>query len=130
MGRLDGKIAFITGTGGGQGRTAAQIFTSEGATVVGCDVSEEGAKETLDLVTAEGGKMFSVAPLDLSDPAGAAQWINEGIEAAGGIDILYNNAAAVRFSHLPSVSDEDWYFTIKNELDLVFFACRAAWPPC
>jgi NAD(P)-dependent dehydrogenase (short-subunit alcohol dehydrogenase family) len=46
MGRLDGKIALITGTGGGQGRAAAVLFAKEGAKVVGCDLKTEGAAET------------------------------------------------------------------------------------
>jgi len=52
MSRLDGKIALITGTGGGQGRAAAVLFAKEGAKVVGCDLKTEGAAETLAMVGA------------------------------------------------------------------------------
>ena len=46
-GRLDGKVAVITGTGGGQGRAAALLFSAEGATVVGCDLKADGAEPSL-----------------------------------------------------------------------------------
>ena len=49
-GRLDGKIALITGTAGGQGRAAAVRFAAEGARVVGCDLKVEEAKETVAMV--------------------------------------------------------------------------------
>ncbi len=57
MGRLEGKVALITGTGGGQGRAAALLFAAEGATVVGCDLKTDGASETVDAVRAAGGRM-------------------------------------------------------------------------
>jgi short chain dehydrogenase len=67
LGRLAGKIAVITGTGGGQGRAAALLFAAEGATVVGCDLKVDGATETVELVRAARGQMDSSQPLDLSD---------------------------------------------------------------
>ena len=69
MGRLQGKVALITGTGGGQGRAAALLFAAEGATVVGCDLKTDGASETVDAVRAAGGRMDSTHPLDLTDEA-------------------------------------------------------------
>ena len=76
-GRLDGKVALITGTGGGQGRSAALAFAREGATVVGCDVKVEGALETVELVRAEGGAMTSTQPVDLGDSDQARRWIDD-----------------------------------------------------
>ena len=61
-GRLDGKVALITGTGGGQGRAAALLFAREGALVVGCDLKEDGAAETVAMVRADGGSMTSMHP--------------------------------------------------------------------
>ena len=66
-GRLEGKIALITGTGGGQGRAAALLFAKEGAKVIGCDLKVEGAKETVEMVKAAGGEMISMQPVDLGD---------------------------------------------------------------
>jgi meso-butanediol dehydrogenase / (S,S)-butanediol dehydrogenase / diacetyl reductase len=128
MGRLDGKIALITGIGGGMGRAAALRFTAEGARVVGCDLLPEGAEETVRLVRETGGEIENFAPVQLSDAAAAARWVDEGAEVYGGIDILYNNASAPRFGAIDELSVEDWDFVIDNELNLVFYATRAAWP--
>lgn len=128
MGRLDGKIALITGIGGGMGRAAALRFTAEGARVVGCDLFREGAEETVRLVRETGGEIENFAPVQLSDAATAARWVDEAAEVYGGIDILYNNASAPRFGPIDELSVEDWNFVIDNELNLVFYATRAAWP--
>jgi meso-butanediol dehydrogenase/(S,S)-butanediol dehydrogenase/diacetyl reductase len=127
-GRLDGKVAVITGTGGGQGRAAALLFSAEGATVVGCDLKADGAEQTAAMVRAAGGTMTSTHPLDLGDPAAVRGWIGEAATVHGGIDILYNNASAQRFTPVDAMTDEEWHFTVRNELDLVFYACRTAWP--
>jgi NAD(P)-dependent dehydrogenase (short-subunit alcohol dehydrogenase family) len=127
-GRLDGKVALITGTGGGQGRAAARLFAREGARVVGCDLKREGSEETVATVRAEGGEMVAMAPVDLGDSAAARAWVAEGVAAFGGIDVLYNNAAAARFASIADLTDEDWHWVIRNELDLVFYTCSAAWP--
>ncbi|MFC5745361.1 SDR family NAD(P)-dependent oxidoreductase [Actinomadura rugatobispora] len=128
MGRLDGKIGFITGTAGGQGRAAALAFAAEGARVVGCDVRPDDDAETAAMIRAAGGDMISLGHVDLSDPRAAQDWIARGVEAAGGIDILYNNAGAMRPGGIATTPDEDWAFTLRHELDLVFHTCRAAWP--
>ena len=128
MGRLSNKVAFITGTAGGQGRAAALLFAREGAHVIGCDVKEGDADETVALVRAQGGVMDSFCPVDLSNAASASQWIAEGIRKAGRIDILYNNASAVEFAPMSEMTEEIWVFTLKNEIDLIYHATRAAWP--
>ena len=128
MGRLDDKIALITGIGGGMGRAAALRFTAEGARVVGCDLFAEGAEETVRLVREAGGEIENFAPVELSDAAAAARWVDQAAEVFGGIDILYNNASAPRFGAIDELSVEDWDFVIGNELNLVFYATRAAWP--
>lgn len=96
-GRLEGKVALITGVGGGMGRTAALRFAAEGAKIVGCDLFSEGADETVRLVTEAGGEMTSFAPVDLSDAAQSAAWIDAAAGVHGGIDTLYNNASAPAF---------------------------------
>ena len=106
--RLAGKVCFITGTAGGQGLAAAELFEAEGATVVGCDIKVDG--------------------IDLADPEQAAGWIERGVGEAGGIDVLYNNASATRVGRFEDVTWDDWQFTIRNELDLIFTVTKAAWP--
>jgi meso-butanediol dehydrogenase/(S,S)-butanediol dehydrogenase/diacetyl reductase len=125
--RLAGKIALITGTGTGIGRTAALTFAREGAKVVGCDLNAAGSAETVALVRAAGGEMTAMAPVDLGDAKAAAAWVDEAVAVYGGIDVLYNNASTQRFGALDELSVEDWDFTIRNELDLVYYTVRAAW---
>ncbi|HEY7965583.1 MAG TPA: SDR family NAD(P)-dependent oxidoreductase [Solirubrobacteraceae bacterium] len=126
--RLAGKVALITGTAGGQGRAAALLFAAEGATVVGCDLKVEDAAETVTMVQAAGGQMTSTHPVDLGDSATARAWVADAAELHGGFDILYNNASAPRFASIAAMSDEEWRFTMRNELDLMFYVCSAAWP--
>lgn len=127
-GRLAGKVALITGTAAGQGRAAALLFAREGAFVVGCDRNEAGAAETVALVTAEGGEMMSTHPVDLGEEDAVRAWVDRAAAAYGRIDVLHNNAGAVRFGALEEQSFADWRFTVRNELELVFLACKYAWP--
>jgi meso-butanediol dehydrogenase / (S,S)-butanediol dehydrogenase / diacetyl reductase len=127
-GRLAGKVALITGTGGGMGRAAALLFAREGARVAGCDLNAAASAETVELARAAGGEMTAMAPVDLGDPAAAAAWVDKAAATHGGIDVLYNNASAIRMGPIDQLSVEDWHFTLRNELDTVFFVTRAAWP--
>lgn len=128
MSALDGKVAFITGAADGMGRSAALLFAKEGARIVGTDLKTDELHETARLVEAAGGQMHATAPVDLGDPDQVAAWIDEGVTAYGRLDVLYNNASAVRFGTIEDYSVEDWHFTIRNELDLVFFTSKFAWP--
>jgi meso-butanediol dehydrogenase / (S,S)-butanediol dehydrogenase / diacetyl reductase len=128
MGRLDGKVALISGTGRGMGRAAALEFAKEGARVVGCDLDAASADDTVSLVHAAGGQMVSIAPVDLSSQPGADAWVQLALASFGRVDVLYNNASAVRHGRIAEMPIEDWYFTIQNELHLVFHCTRAAWP--
>jgi meso-butanediol dehydrogenase/(S,S)-butanediol dehydrogenase/diacetyl reductase len=128
MGRLDGKRALISGTGGGIGRATALLCAREGAHVVGCDLNPETAAETVELARAGGGRMDAVAPVDLATEEGAGRWVRDAVALAGGVDILVNNASAIRFGPIDTLSFADWSFTIRHELDIVFLVTRAAWP--
>jgi NAD(P)-dependent dehydrogenase (short-subunit alcohol dehydrogenase family) len=125
--RLEGKVALISGTGGGQGRAAALRFAADGAIVVGCDVSGAADAETARLVTEAGGIMTTMV-CDLGDPAEAQAWIDRAVSDHSRIDVVYNNASAARFGSIADLSIEDWRFTIRNELDLVFLTTKFAWP--
>jgi meso-butanediol dehydrogenase/(S,S)-butanediol dehydrogenase/diacetyl reductase len=128
MGRLDGKRALISGTGGGIGRATALACAREGAHVVGCDLNPETSAETVELVRAGGGRMDAIAPVDLATEEGAGRWVREAVALTGGIDILVNNASAIRFGPIDALSFANWSFTIRHELDIVFLVTGAAWP--
>ena len=127
-GRLDGKVALITGTGGGQGRAAAELFGAEGARVIGCDLNADENARTIESVERAGGDIVGMAPVDLGDSGAARRWVADAAAVHGRVDIVFNNAAAPRFAPLAQMSDSDWHFTIRNELDLVFYVTQAAWP--
>jgi NAD(P)-dependent dehydrogenase (short-subunit alcohol dehydrogenase family) len=127
MGRFDGKVVLLTGSGGGQGRVAALRFAREGATVVGCDVNAEGHEGSRALLAAEGLTLHGAAPVDLGDPEQARGWVEAAAEQHGRIDVLYNNASSTRFGGVGEMSIEDWRYTMRNEIDLVFFATKYAW---
>jgi len=128
MGRLDGKRALVSGTGGGIGRATALLFAREGAHVVGCDLNPDTSAETVKLARDAGGRMDHVAPVDLATEEGARHWVDAAADLAGGVDILVNNASAIRFGPIDGLSFADWSFTIRHELDIVFLCTQAAWP--
>jgi len=127
MGRLEGKVALITGTGGGQGRVAALRFAREGAIVVGCDTNEAENKVTAELLSQEGFILYGYAPVDLGDHDQAKAWVESAVAEHGRIDVLYNNASAARFAPVQDMPIEDWHFTIRNEVDLIFYTTKYAW---
>jgi NAD(P)-dependent dehydrogenase (short-subunit alcohol dehydrogenase family) len=127
-GRLAGKVCIITGTGGSMGRASALTFAREGASIVGCDVAVESAQETVQLVRAEGGTMVSLQPSRLSDPAECAKLVELAVSEFGRIDVLFNLAAKTHFSWLEDVTDDDWDAARRDEVDLVLYLTRAAWP--
>jgi meso-butanediol dehydrogenase/(S,S)-butanediol dehydrogenase/diacetyl reductase len=126
--RLDGKIALITGVGGGIGAVAAQMFCAAGARVVGCDINPESAARIEAEVRAAGGEITVHGGTDLGDAEQARAWVDQAVGVYGGIDILYNNASTQRFGPIEELSIADWDFTMRNELDLVFYTVKAAWP--
>jgi meso-butanediol dehydrogenase / (S,S)-butanediol dehydrogenase / diacetyl reductase len=128
MGKLDGKVALISGTARGMGRAAALEFAAQGAAVFGCDLDAAASVETVELVAKAGGRMMALAPVDLASAEGARAWVDAAVAEFGGVDILYNNASALRNGPLMELSDDEWHFTIKNELDIVWYSVRAAWP--
>jgi NAD(P)-dependent dehydrogenase (short-subunit alcohol dehydrogenase family) len=127
-GRLSGKVCVVTGTGGSMGRATALTFAREGARLVGCDVAIEPAEDTVELVKAAGGEMVSLQPCVLNDPAECARLVELAVREFGQIDVLFNLAGRSHFGWLESVTDEEWDAARRDEVDLIFYLTRAAWP--
>jgi NAD(P)-dependent dehydrogenase (short-subunit alcohol dehydrogenase family) len=126
---LRGKVALITGIGGGQGREAALRFAADGAVVVGCDINGNTARETKSAVHDAGlDADIEADSVDLGEPEQARLWVEEAAQRHGRIDVVYNNGSAARLGSIAELSVEDWRFTMRNELDLVFFVTKYAWP--
>ena len=126
--RLADKVCIITGTGGSMGRAAALHFAAEGALVVGCDMDEAREAETRRLVIEAGGQMVSDGSRDLTDADACAALVAFAISSHGRVDVLFNNAAGGRFKWVDQLTPNEWQATMREELDIVFFMCRAAWP--
>jgi NAD(P)-dependent dehydrogenase (short-subunit alcohol dehydrogenase family) len=127
-GRLAGKVCVITGTGGSIGRASALAFAREGASVVGCDLSVDGAEATVELVRGAGGEIVSMQPCRLTDPADCRALIELTLTTFGRVDVLFNLAGQQYFDPLEDITDEEWDRARRNEVDLVFYLTRAAWP--
>jgi NAD(P)-dependent dehydrogenase (short-subunit alcohol dehydrogenase family) len=124
---LHGKVALISGTAGGMGRAAALEFAAQGAAVVGCDLDAAGAAETVAQVRDAGGTMVSLEPVDLTDPAATARWVQLAVDEFGGVDVLYNNASVARVGPWEELTLEEWRRSMLYELDIVYLSTRAAW---
>ncbi len=125
--RLAGKVAIITGTGSGTGRAAALLFAREGSKIVGCDLNPDAGKTAEDVKRA-GGEMISLQPVNLSEKEGAERLISFAVDAYGGFDILYNNAAMAYYGFVGELEHETFRNTMRDEVDIIFHVCRAAWP--
>ena len=126
--RLAGKVCVITGTGGSIGRETALMFAREGALIVGCGLRAEGAEATVAAVGAAGGKMVSLHPCDLTRPSDCQALVDLAVQTFGRIDVLFNNAAMAYFNWIEDISDDEWDRNRREEVDLVFYLTRAAWP--
>ena len=127
-GRLSSKVCVITGTGGSVGRAASLAFAREGASVVGCDVNVAAAEATVEMVRAQGGTMISLQPCHLTEPSECQALVDPAVREYGRIDVLFNNAAMAYFNWLEDITNEEWNRDLREEIDLVFFLTRAAWP--
>jgi NAD(P)-dependent dehydrogenase (short-subunit alcohol dehydrogenase family) len=110
------------------GRATALAFAREGAEVVGCDIAEGPAQETVDLVQAAGGAMVSLQPCRINESSECARLVEFAVGQYGRIDVLFNLAAKTHFSWLEDTTDEDWEAARRDEVDLVMYLTRAAWP--
>src|SRR5271156_4983244 len=128
MSRLSNKVCIITGTGGSVGRAAALAFAHEGALVVGCDENVAEAEATAETVRAQGGAMISLQPCYLTKPPECQALVDFAVRTHGRIDVLFNNAAMAYFNWLEDITDEEWNRDLREEIDLVFYLTRAAWP--
>jgi NAD(P)-dependent dehydrogenase (short-subunit alcohol dehydrogenase family) len=107
MGRLQGKVALITGAGHGQGAAGARLFAAEGAAVGVADINAENAALVVKEIEEAGGRALAIEA-DISDPEQVEAMVARTTEAFGGLDILYNNAGVMFPGALETYDLETW----------------------
>jgi 3alpha(or 20beta)-hydroxysteroid dehydrogenase len=118
MGRLENKVALITGAARGMGHTTAELFAQEGATVIGGDVREQEPHEaTVEAVS-----------LDVSSEEDWKRVIAEVVERHGRLDVLVNNAGVIAYEPILELSLENWHRLIAVDQTGVFLGMREALP--
>jgi NAD(P)-dependent dehydrogenase (short-subunit alcohol dehydrogenase family) len=127
MGRLDGKIAIVTGSGGGIGRAIAQRFAAEGAHVWVTDINGETAEETVRQIKAGGGTATAMV-VDVSKGQDLTALVRNLDSAHGRVDVLVNNAGILIRGEIRQLSDADWTKLREVNLDAILRLCRDALP--
>ncbi len=127
MGKVDGKVTFLTGSGRGIGRAIAERFAKEGAIMVLTDINEEALSETLELVRKYSPSSISYK-LDVTNEKMVQEVVKKVIDAFGRIDILLNNAGVSNMNHFWELTEEDWDFNMNVNAKGVFFVTKAVAP--
>ena len=129
MNTLIDKVALITGSGSGIGRSAAILFSQAGAKISVADVNAEHGTETVNLIEANGGQAIFVE-CDVSKPEHVKNMISTTVKAFGGLNILYNNAGGSTMMDGPvtEAPDEEFWRVIGLDLYGTFLGCKYAIP--
>lgn len=132
MGRLQDKIAIVTGAGSsgpgwGNGKAAAVLFAREGAAVVALDIDAVAVADTASLVRGEGGTCLEVVG-DVTHPEDVERMVLETVERFGRIDVLHNNVGIHRHETMETLSIEDWDHILDTNLKSMFLTCRTVLP--
>ena len=132
-GRLDGKVAIVTGAGStpgpgiGTGKATAVVMAREGARVLLVDLHPERAQETLAMIEDEGGKA-QVFAADVTVAAGCEAMVAAAVDTFGGLDVLVNNVGRAFLGTVVDTTEEDWDAAFAINLRSAFLACKYAVP--
>ena len=125
--KLEGKVALITGSGRGIGRSIALKLASEGARIVVNDLDEAPAQEVVETIRAAGGQAVACVG-SVTAPDFAERFIGTAVSEFKGLDIIVNNAGYTWDNVVQKMTDEQWYAMMDVHLTAPFRILRAAQP--
>lgn len=126
-GKLEGRVAVVTGAGHGIGAATAQRLARDGATVAVCDINEQGAGETVARIVAGGGSAQAFTG-DVADRDTVPGLVSEIEAVLGPIEILENNAGRLVPGTALTQEIDEWERTLAVNIGSVFLMCRAVLP--
>ncbi|PNB73521.1 3-oxoacyl-ACP reductase [Pseudomonas sp. GW456-E7] len=127
MRKLEGKVALVTGSGRGIGRSVALQLSAYGARVVVNDLDAAPAEEVVAEIRASGGEAVACVG-SVTTPDFAEHFVKTAVDSFGGIDIIVNNAGYTWDNVIQKMSDEQWYAIVDCHLTAPFRILRAAQP--
>jgi len=125
--RLAGKVALVTGAGGGIGDATARLFWEEGARVALVDKDGDAAQEAARSIDASGERVLSVGA-DLTNEGQAARAVAETVERFGGLDTVANVAGVRVWGPITEATTESWDFIVDVNLRAVAYVSKFAVP--
>ena len=125
MGKLDGKVAIVTGSGRGIGAEIAVKLAADGAAVVVNDLDEEPAKETVAAIESAGGKAVA-CPGSVAEAGFAERFTQAAVDSFGGLDIIVNNAGYTWDNVIQKTTDEQFQAMLDIHVVAPFRVLRAA----
>jgi NAD(P)-dependent dehydrogenase (short-subunit alcohol dehydrogenase family) len=127
VGRLEERVALVTGAAGGLGLAMSKLFAAEGAHVILSDLDEAGVQAGAEGIVAEGGKA-SHAALDVTDPEAIARVMSDTEREHGKLHVLVNNAGNLLRADFRHMEDADWERVLNPHLWGTIRVTRAAFP--
>ena len=125
MGRLDGRVAIVTGAAQGIGAATARRLAADGARVALADLNQAGCETVGTGIVESGGESLALS-CDVSDAEAVQRMVDATVERFGQLDILVNNAGIIRDNMLFRMSDDDWDRVLNVHLRGAFLCARAA----